>query len=183
MLTSRDIEIKEFLDNYKVATTTTLAHFFFPSSWACYKRLKYLSEHKQIKRMRDSIKNEYIYYIKHPKQLKHSLLVTDFYRELSKQFQVINFKVEPVLGNIRPDAVFGYIDNNKKCIGLLEVEISNKGFNINKYEKFYISNEYKSYFPVMPRIFIVTNKNIIIKNTSIKYEILIIEKDGLRIPV
>ncbi|MDU6263737.1 MAG: hypothetical protein E6600_04475 [Anaerocolumna aminovalerica] len=182
MLTTRDVEIKDFLDNYKVATTSTIAHFFFPSQWAAYKRLKYLVDHKQIKRIRDSINNEYMYFAKRPKQLRHSLLVTEFYREFSNQYQVVNFKIEPVLRNIRPDAVFGYVKNGKNYIGLLEVEISNKGFNFNKYEKFYSSYEYKNYFPVMPNIFIVTDKNITRINNNIKYKIIKTEKYSLRIP-
>lgn len=179
MVTSRDIEVKEFLQEYKVASTSTIALLFFPSLSACQKRLKKLVDNKEIKRDRDSITNEYIYYIKRPKQLKHSLLVTKFYGYISKQYKVATFKIEPVLDNIRPDAVFGFIKDDKKYIGLLEIEISNKGFNFAKYEKFYISEQYKSFYPVMPIIFIVSNKIIKIPKSNINYVLLdtcIIEK-------
>lgn len=171
MFTSRDLEIRDFLDTYKIASTSTLAHFFFPSNWAAYKRLRYLAEHGQVKRIRDSINNEYMYCTKKPKQLRHSLLVTDFYREFSKLHEIKTFKTEPQLGSIRPDAVFGYIENGKNHIGLLEVEISNKGFNINKYEKFFTSQEYKQYFPIMPIIFVAGNKVKTISNTQITYKL------------
>lgn len=181
MTTSRDLEIREFLETYKVATTSTLEHFFFPSLSSCQKRLKKMTDAKEIKRYRDNINGEYVYCTKRPKQFRHSLLVTEFYREFSKNYKIVNYKIEPVLGNIRPDAVFGYIKNGKNYIGILEVEISNKGFNFNKYEKFNSSNEYKNFFPVMPCIFIVTNKKIDLKNRIIKYEIINIENNGLRI--
>jgi hypothetical protein len=171
MTTTRDLDIKEFLKEFKVANTTTIANLFFPSLSACQKRLKKMVDSKEIKRDRDSINNEYIYYIKRPQQLKHSLLVTKFYSYMSKQYNIATFKIEPVLENIRPDAVFGYEKHGKKYIGLLEVEISNKGFNFLKYEKFYSSETYKNFYPVMPTIFIVSD-TVKLQQTKVNYELL-----------
>jgi hypothetical protein len=98
---------------------------------------------KQIKRARDSITNEYIYYIKKPKQLMHTLKVTALYAELSKQYKIIHFKTEVKLSSIRPDAVFGYTENGKNKIGMLEVELSNKEFDRRKYDVFIKSGEAK----------------------------------------
>ena len=170
MLTTRDISIIEFVTIYKVASTSTISHFFFSSISACHKRLKILSDNGSIKRARDSINNEYVYFKKLPKQLKHSLLVTEFYREASGRYEIVNFKIEPVIGNIRPDAVFGYIKNGKKYLGLLEVEISHKGFDYLKYEKFKTSENYKQYFPTMPTIFIIGDniKQNLIKDITFK---------------
>lgn len=136
MLTKRDFEIIEFLESYKIATTTVLQYFFFPSLSACQKRLLKLIQCKQIKRARDNITNEYLYYIKKPKQINHSLKVSELYMELSKRYEIKHFKIEVNLGSIRPDAVFGYIENGTSKIGFLEVELSNKEFNQNKYINF-----------------------------------------------
>lgn len=156
MITTRDIEVLEFLETYKVANTSTMQELFFPSLSACQKRLKFLFDEKRLNRLRDNINNEYVYYYKKcPKQLKHSLLVTDFYRELHKHATNINFKIEPTLGNIRPDAVVAYIHNNKKKLILLEIEISNKGFDYEKYDKFYSTGLYREFFPIMPTVFAV----------------------------
>lgn len=157
MLTTRDYEIIEFLREFKVASTETIAELMFPSLSACQKRLKVLCDNKKINRIRDNINRQYIYFVSRPKQLRHSLLVTDFYRELHKRVDdVVNFKLEPVLGDIRPDAVFGYRLNKKGYIGLLEVEISNKGFNTVKYDKFY-REDCGKYFPAQPILFIVSD--------------------------
>jgi hypothetical protein len=172
--TTRDNEIISFLSNYKVATTSTIAEVFFPSIYACYKRLAVLHNEKLIKRTRDFISEEYIYHIKKtlPSQWKHSLLVTDFYRELHKKAEILNFKIEPVYGDIRPDAVFGYKSHGVVAMGLLEVEISHKGFNSNKYEKFYISDSYKNYYPIMPTVFIVGDNVKLPDKCNVKYKVI-----------
>jgi hypothetical protein len=173
--TTRDRQIVEFIDDYKVATTSTIAELFFPSVEACYKRLQVLNANNQIKRIRDSINNEYIYYKKLPKQIKHSLMVSNFYRELHKLAEVANFKIEPDMGEIQPDAVFGYKYRGKNYLGLLEVEISHKGFNYAKYEKFYSSGSYQKYLMVMPTIFVVGDSVKLPDRTNIKY--LVIKTD------
>ena len=173
MITSRDIEVKEFLKEFKIADTTIISKLFFPSLSACQKRLKIMHDKKVVKRDRDFITREYIYYLKRPNQLKHAMLVSRFYAEMKKTLNIQTFKIEPKLGEIRPDALFGYEENGIKKIGLLEVEISNKGFNYYKYKQFLSNEEYKKYFPIVPRIHIVTNKKINqneIKTKSILYD-------------
>lgn len=159
MLTSRDFDVLEFLENYKVANTTILQYFFFPSLSTCQKRLLKLVQSKQLKRARDSINNEYIYYIKKPKQLNHSLKVTQLYMELSKKYEIVHFKTEVNIGNIRPDAIFGYKENNKAKIGMLEVELSNKEFNLKKYEHYIKSGAAKENGIATFNIFLWTKKN------------------------
>lgn len=173
-MTSRDYEIINFINNYKVATTSTIAEVFFPSVRSCYKRLAMIYKEKMIRRTRDFVSQEYIYHTKKtlPKQLRHSILVTDFYRELHKKAEILNFKIEPVYDDIRPDAVFGYRYNGKLDVGLLEVEISHKGFNYNKYEKFYISGNYKNHYPIMPMIFIIGDNIKLPEKCNVKYKII-----------
>lgn len=155
-MTARDYEIIEFVSYYKVASTDTIQQLFFPSLRICQRRLKILHEQKHLNRSRDSINNQYVYYLRRPAQLRHSLLVTDFYRELSKYCNVEVFKIEPTLGRIRPDAVIGYSVNGQNRLGLLEVEISHKGFDYAKYNSF----DFSAYFPVRPRLFVVSDKTI-----------------------
>lgn len=172
MITTRDRSIVDFLDEYKIASTSTIAELFFPSRIAAYKRLQVLSEDKVVRRMRDSINNEYLYFKKLPRQLKHSLLVSDFYRELHKKCEVISFKIEPVMGDIRPDAVFGYKYRGKTMMGLLEVEISHKGFNYAKYERFYSSGVYKNFLPIMPTVFVVGDNIKLPNDIKVQYKIV-----------
>jgi hypothetical protein len=133
--------------------------------------MKIIYDNKMINRMRDYSEQEYIYFYKLPAQLKHSLLVTDFYRELHKKYGIVDFKIEPKIDSIRPDAVFAYKKNNYGYVGVLEVELSKKGFDINKYNSFY--KIYQKYFPVMPTVFIVSdNLKLDGLNPYIKVKIL-----------
>jgi hypothetical protein len=174
MMTTRDLQVVDFLNDYKVASTSTIAELFFPSKIPCYRRLAVMYKENLVKRTRDFVSQEFIYHIKKnpPQQLKHSLLVTDFYRELHKRASIISFKIEPTMGDIRPDAFFGYKLNGRNYLGLLEVEISNKGFNYNKYEKFFSSQQYKNYMPIMPDIFIVGDNVKISPSSNLKYRII-----------
>lgn len=135
-MTNRDFEIIEFLTKYKVASLSTLQYFFFPSLSTAQKRMKILYDNKKVSRVRDFINNEYVYFIKKPRQFNHSVKVTETYVNLSKKYNIVKFILEPKLNMIRPDALIGYVENNKSKIMYLEVELSNKGFDSNKYKRF-----------------------------------------------
>ena len=157
MITSRDFNVIEFVKEVKVASTSTVAQLFFPSIRTAEIRLKEICNANLLKRSRDCVSNEYVYFSARPKQFRHSLLVSDFYRELSKVSVVHGFRIEPTYENMRPDAVFGFQIGEKKYLGLLEVEISNKGLDLFKYNKLYSNDNFKKFFPTMPVIFIVSD--------------------------
>lgn len=158
MLTTRDHEIIDFIKEFKAADTDTISGLFFPSKSACQKRLKAIHNENALKRARDSINDCYIYYYRQPKQLRHSLLVSRFYAALQRQARIIKFTVEPVYDNIRPDAAFVYSIGSSTNLGLLEVELSNKGFDWIKYDRFFANENYKRFMTVKPVLFIVSDK-------------------------
>ena len=160
MLTKRDVKIIEFLEQYKIASTTILTHFFFPSEQTCRRRLKYLYDNHKIDRERDFVNNEYLYFLKKPRQLKHSLYVVKFYHMLHKNYTVESFEIEKKMADIRPDAVFTYKDKGMTITGLLEVELSNKGLNQSKYERFIVNRSYRDYFNNIPVVFAVTKQDV-----------------------
>ena len=47
--------------------------------------------------------------------------VANVYADLVQKYTIKEFKIEPVLGSIRPDAIFYYLDANTPQIGMLEV--------------------------------------------------------------
>lgn len=155
MIMKRDAQVIKFVEQYKAARTSTLV-MFYPSYQVAARRLSAIVEAGELRRERDGWNGEYIYYIKKPKQLRHALTVTDFYRELSKQAEIKKFIVEPALGNIRPDAVIGFVQGGQSKLALLEVELSNKGFDADKYSRF----DWQRHFPVKPDLFVVTDKKV-----------------------
>lgn len=174
MITDRDIKLIEWLQIHKCATTTTLEHFFFPSKKIAQRRLKILYDNKQIKRTRDYVEEDYYYYIKKPKQLKHSVMITDFYREFSKYNNIGYLETQRQVGEIIPDGIIGFIDKrgNKK-IAVLEIEISNKGFDYSKYRRF----NFMKYFNTIPDIYIVTKQRIKADSKLNLIQISDLEKD------
>lgn len=165
MITERDYEVIEFLKTYRVASTDTIAELFYNGKLrTAQHRLKVLSEKKQIRRSREAITNQYVYFINKPSQLRHSLLITDFYRELHKySSSVVFFTREPDICGKRPDAIFGYRMNSNEYLGLLEVEISNKGFDSEKYS----NAKFINFFPVSPKLFVVSNQKKKIKKDGL----------------
>jgi hypothetical protein len=93
----------------------------------------------------------------------------EFYCKLKNSIDICRFLREPKFGSIRPDAFIAYIKDNKQYAAFIEIEISHKGFDIGKYEKFYLSGEYdqylpKTYFIEFPQIFVVSDLKIPICN-------------------
>ena len=180
MITPRDFDVVEFVKEVKVASTSTIAQLFFPSLRAAEIRLRVICSANLLKRSRDCVSNEYVYFATRPKQFRHSLLVSDFYRELSKVAVVHGFKVEPTYDDMRPDAVFGFEIGSKKYLGLLEVEISNKGLDLFKYNKLFANDRYKKLFPTMPIIFVVSDLKSI---PATPYKSLLIDTKFSQLPI
>lgn len=170
-MTDRDKRIENFLKKFKVARTSTLYELFFKgvSMRYCYKRLQELSEDKRkiLQRDREHIDWEYYYWIpKHkPKEshLRHRLLVTDFYREMSKlPLTIDKFKNELNIEDLRCDGLIQYIDSRgDKYVNFLEVDISNTKIDkvIEKYIKLYRSGNYHI-GDTFPRLILVTDKKV-----------------------
>jgi len=153
MITRRDQDVIKILDRFKAAKTSTICELFYGSYRVCTRRLSKLTQEGVIKRERDGWSSEYIYYIKRPKQMRHSILLTDFYRELHKIADIKKFIPEPVFSNIRPDAVVGFVLGRSR-LALVEVEISNKGFDRKKYDAF----DWTKYFPVEPELIVISDR-------------------------
>jgi hypothetical protein len=131
--------------------------------------MKTLAVNGKVKRARLTMNHDYIYYIKKPGNFMHDLLVTDFYRCLATRSKILNFVSEKSIGKIRPDAILACEIDSKQRLGLLEVEISHKGFDFEKYEEFYRSGAYREYFPVMPTVYVICRNVKLPKSSQIKY--------------
>lgn len=160
MITKRDIRAIEFIEKFKVATTDTIAELFYPNTKIAQRRLKIITDNKLLKREREHFTAQYYYYIRKSNQLKHSLLLTDFYRELNKIATIEHFDSEFIVGDLRSDGLVVYKINGTAYVAFVEVQISNTSIDIAKYEKLHKSAKYKNFFPVFPLIIAITNKNI-----------------------
>jgi hypothetical protein len=159
MITKRDKLMLAYLQEYKCAHTSTLREFY-PDLRTTQRRLKALYENHEVGRARDNINAEYIYYLIKPKQLRHSVLLTDFLREFSRIATIESCKPEVTIGNIRADALIGYKRKGVRHLAFVEVQISNAALDIQKYEKLYYSKEWEKKIPLFPSIIVITDRKI-----------------------
>lgn len=165
MITNRDMKTLRFIDEFHVAHTSTLC-LFYGSLRVTQNRLKELVRMKELDRIRYHYTQEYIYYKKRkPSQLRHELLLTDFYRELGRRVnsENIRFKKEFTgIDGIRPDGLVGFkgIDGMIKTY-FVEVEISKKGLDLDKYVMTYADDEcWNKLLPVFPDMVVITDDKI-----------------------
>lgn len=160
MYTERDQQIISYLETFKVATTSTLVSLFF----SCYRygaeRLALLAKRGDVTRARclgDSY--DYVYYLgRRPKQLIHSLLLTEFHRELSTIARVIKIVPEYTCGHVRADGFVAFELRGQKMIAFVEVQTRNQGLDTAKYRQLLLSGDWKGHFPVFPLVIGVTNQ-------------------------
>lgn len=159
MITKRDRLMLNYLAYYKCAHTSSLT-MFYKDLRTAQRRLKILYDSKEIGRCRDNINQEYVYYLTKPKQLRHSVLLTDFLREFSRIVDVKSCKPEVTIGNLRADAIVGFVRNGKLRTAFVEIQISNTALDVQKYEKLYYSKLWESKLPEWPLIIAVTDRKI-----------------------
>ena len=173
-LQKRDHEIIDFLKNVTVADTTSLYKIFFAKTSGlrvCQERLLKLVKARYIKRFRSDIFSEYIYYVdKKPSSYLHKIVFSQLIAKLTEQnIEIIKYKTPLKLYNIIADGFIVYNDNGLK-MAFIEAERT-KYFDEDKYNKLYYSREWKKNFEEFPDIWIITDKNVKVKNTRLKIKV------------
>ena len=172
MIMPTEQKVLDFLDTFNCATTSQLTKLFYDTKYPYNKsrrRLKILYDNKHIERERNSVSMEYVYYLRKNNQFRHSLILTEFYIKLHEIAEIDKFEVEQPYGNIRPDGmcICGYKIFTHYFF--IEVHISNNKFNQDKYISYYGSREWKQYFDVFPKIIIISDKQVKINPTNLKF--------------
>lgn len=184
MITSKDRKVIDFIEKFKIATTDTMAELFYHNKEdaeinpgltnikTAQRRLRIICEANLLKREREHFTAQYYYYIKKPVQLRHSLILTNFYRELHKIAEIKYFECEYICDNVRADGLVAYILKGINYVAFVEVQIANTPLDIGKYEVLYKSGNYKNYYPLnklrtFPQLVAITNKSIPESNIKI----------------
>ena len=154
MLTNRDIEIIEFIKEFKLLSSSQIQRLFNMTQPKTSKRMNYIVENiKEVKKYRynptnnfytdkyrNILKNENIYYYnKKPSAIMHDLLTNEVYLYLKERFDIVTFEKEYRISMddefvVRADVYFVMQHENKEYEFLIEVE-NNKSFNSYKYNK------------------------------------------------
>ena len=133
-MTNRELLILDYLSKVRISTTKQIQIIFFQGLHhsVSYRVLQGLVDSKLIKRKfyRVGEKNYHVYFLdKAPgkKNLKHDLLITDFYAQLIKEgYEIISFEKNPIVAGIIPDAEvwFKSKESDKIYSSFLEVQLS-----------------------------------------------------------
>lgn len=161
VLTERDKQIKEFLEEVTLADTKTLSILFFPNTTLrnCQKRLKQLVEDKYIKCYRENVLSQNIYYSKYkPKNIIHKIIFSQLLAQLKlNNIEVLKYRTPFLIGDVIADGLIVIKVNNEVKIYFVEAERTKK-LNVDKYLDLYYSRKWKESFPVMPSILCITDK-------------------------
>ncbi len=181
IITKRDQNIINFLEDFHVATSHQIHDIFFNNTSYRYTRmrLQYLFEQKHIKRIKNTISNGYAYYIdKKPLQIHHNLLRTELYVNINKLYNIVDWQNEIPIGNIRPDA-FAYIEDNSIIFPVfIEVHLNNK-FDFEKYKKLKQEFDFKLLFKFTPRVIICTDQELNIPKIGYIFRIVNTDMSGI----
>lgn len=166
----RDRKILDYLDEFQSARTSTIHQLFFikedgthTSVRMANKRLNSLVKDGKLKCDQEHINKQLYYYPigrKPSTQRKHTLLTTDFHKELHKLNGVKVMGISKrKLGEIIPDSIILFTIDGKPVYCFVEVELSNKKFDMDKYIKYKRRKEYEKLgLKEMPILIVITNK-------------------------
>lgn len=181
MITKRDQDIINFIDDFHIATSNQIHRLFFKdiSERYCNIRLKYLFELGSIKRTKSTIDNSYAYYVdKKPSQIHHDLIRAELYPNLKTRYNLLEWHNEYTLEHIRPDA-FCYISHNGIPYPVfIEIHLHNN-FNFDKYKNLTDTMDLKAVFGIVPRVIICTDRQVTVPPIPIEFKIVDVDMSGI----
>lgn len=176
MITKRDQDILNFLQDFHIATSAQLHRLFFPTASPRYsrKRLRYLADCGYIKRARSTIDNSHAYYVdKKPVQMHHDLIRAELYTAIRSRFDLLEWNNEAPVSHIRPDAL-AYIKSAGIVFPIMvEVHLNNK-FDFDKYKM-----DFRPIFGISPRVIICTDREVKPPVSTVKFKLVGLDMSGL----
>ncbi len=165
VITTRDLEIIHFLeDTNLIMTAKQIARMFFTDCTneksavgSCRRRLKIMSDKKYIKRIREAVSLDYLYYTtkKAPRSPHHKLVMSEFLSHLSSHEDVQIMSVETEfdgfedLYSIRPDLRLELTYKGAKKVMFVEVDLTKNFNNTEKYRTLTQAREVDPYVSCM----------------------------------
>lgn len=150
-LQDRDINIINYLEEFKGATIDQVATLFFKGSYeAAKKRLKILENSKHIKGDMHEVLGKKVYFISKLTSY-HRIITNDIRIELLQHVEVIDFKFEAKINNFKVDALCVYKVSDLVKILIVEVDIYNR---TTDKKILIVENEIKNKIGIAPRTII-----------------------------
>jgi hypothetical protein len=183
MLMQRDQLIINGLEDFHVMTSKQITELYFPETSYRFAatRIKYMFEQKWIKQTVSTIDKCFAYYVENkPAQIHHDLIRAEIYTKLQAVYQVIGWKNEQTILDIRPDAFALISDSGIEFPVMIEIHLSYT-FDFNKYA----NKDFSAYMGgKIPRVIICTDKTITLpsfKNVKFKAVGIEVTSHGLAV--
>lgn len=160
MITEKDELIINHALSYGL-TVRQCAKLFYTDKYpliSAQRRLKILSDRNVLSRHKVWETNEYVY---GKDCSRHQIYRMDFYSELFKIADILEFKPEFSICGVRPDAYIRFRLGKVERIIFLEVDLNNKT-NMKKYEDLYTFHreEVKKTLKTFPQIVIMSSSKL-----------------------
>jgi len=157
------MQVIDFVERFGAANTKQITQLFFAGlnqpDIVARRRLVQIARDSDIKREKDPLTGQYIYFTKKA-QLQHKLLRTEFYcRLLRGPGKLMQFEPEYTFEKVRADAFVSYEYMRRVYLMFVEVQLCNSPVDIAKYERLYYSRNWK--WPAFPRIVVITDKKVV----------------------
>lgn len=163
MVLERDQVALDFIEKFRIVTSKQVSDIAYHNIDIANRRLRIMTQNRLLHRIYNPIGMGYIYstkQIRTVKQLRHTLLRNEFHFKLLEMgCEIIEVDVEPIYGSVRPDAIYVVNYKGKRYGFLLEVEISNRVINTEKYNNWFLQ-EYKQYLKVPIPVVYITRKPV-----------------------
>ncbi len=178
MITTRDQNILNFLEEFHVATSSQIHRLYFAETITrnSRSRLQKLTEQGFVKRTRSTINNDFAYYLERKsllQQLHHDLIRAELYATMKQIYEILEWHNEFTIDHIRPDALT-YIRNKGVVYPVLvEVHLSNQ-FDFDKYKM-----DFLPVFGVRPIVIICTDRPLKLPQIGVKFKIVGLDMSGL----
>ena len=157
MLQERDWRVINFLERFGAATTGQIKELYFPAvsfvrARDCLRRIVKESAFVQLDK---EMLRENVFYIGKKTQVKHKLVVTEFFRRLfTGPGTLIRFEPEHTIDRVRADAYVEYLYNGYDYRFMVEVQLSASKPDYDKYIRLFRSREWD----IIPRIVLISDR-------------------------
>lgn len=172
-MNERSKAIINFISDFRAADSLQIQRVFFQTNidgepiiygnQRAQRVLKSLWEKQLILRTEreDPVTGRYIYYVGNKSQLRHKLLITEFYvRLFCGPGTIREWDNHITVGNVRPDGYCAYEYKGKIHLFFVEVQIANNPLNLQKYIKLKESGEWeREYNLPFPSLVVISDRN------------------------
>ena len=148
-LTTRDLTVIRYLEKNFLLDADILSRLVYWTGNEHYslnasrRRLKAMTDLKQVKRMRQYVSQSYVYYLgKLPSKVEHRLAMSDFLSQMAVNgFEIlleeteVEFKALEKMYHVRPDMLVTFKYHDKVYQALVEIDLTKQFTNADKYKK------------------------------------------------